>query len=154
MPLDIRVDDLSGEAARGVIRAHLAQMHSQTPPESVHALPLEGLTAPGVTFWSMWDGAEIVGCGALKELDPGHGEVKSMHVLARHRGKGAGSAMLAHILAEAGRRGYRRLSLETGGTAPFAAAIALYKGAGFTETGPFGDYTFDPHSLYLTLELP
>ena len=151
--MEIREDDLSGSAVRGLIRTHLDQMFSHTPPESVYALDLSGLTAPDVTFWSAWDGGEIVGCGALKELDPRHGEIKSMHTLARFRGKGHGRAMLTHILAEARRRGYRRLSLETGGTAPFAAALALYKGAGFTETGPFGDYAFDPHSVYLTLEL-
>lgn len=151
--VDIRVDDLTGEATRDLIRAHLSQMFSQTPPESVYALPIEGLTAPGVTFWSVWAGGEIVGCGALKEIDPTHGEIKSMHTLARFRGLGYGRAMLDFILAEARRRGYRRLSLETGGTAPFAAALALYKGAGFTATGPFGDYEFDPHSVYLTLQI-
>lgn len=128
-------------------------MFSVTPAESVYALPLDALTAPGVTFWSAWDGAELVGCGALKELDPRHGEIKSMHTAARHRGKGYGRAMLDFILTEARRRGYRRLSMETGGTAPFAAALALYKGTGFTETGPFGDYEFDPHSVYLTLQI-
>lgn len=151
--MDIRQDDLTGDAARGVIRAHLDQMFRQTPAESVYALDLSGLTAPEVTFWSAWDGDEIVGCGALKEIDPAHGEIKSMHILARFRGKGHGRAMLTHILAEARRRGYRRLSLETGGTAPFAAALTLYRNAGFTDTGPFGDYAFDPNSVYLTLDL-
>ena len=151
--MDIREDDLTGDAVRGVIRAHLDQMVSQTPAGSVYALDLGGLTAPDVTFWSMWDGAEIIGCGALKELDPRHGEIKSMHTLARFRGQGYGRATLTHILTEARHRGYRRLSLETGGTGPFAAAQALYRNAGFTDTGPFGGYTFDPHSVYLTLEL-
>lgn len=151
--MQIREDDLSGEAVRGVIRAHLDQMFSQTPPESVYALDLSGLTVPEVTFWSAWDGEEIVGCGALKEIDATHGEIKSMHTLARFRGKGYGRAMLTHILAEARRRGYHRLSLETGGTAPFAAALALYRNAGFADTGPFGDYAFDPNSVYLTLIL-
>ncbi len=151
--MDIREDDLTGDAVRGVIRAHLDQMFRQTPPESVYALDLSGLTAPEVTFWSVWDGGEIVGCGALKELDPRHGEIKSMHTLARFRGKGYGRAMLTHILTEAQCRRYRRLSLETGGTGPFAAAQALYRTAGFTDTGPFGDYAFDPNSRYLTLDL-
>ncbi|MEP2814154.1 MAG: GNAT family N-acetyltransferase [Alphaproteobacteria bacterium] len=151
--MDIREDDLTGDAVRGVIRAHLDQMVSQTPAGSVYALDLSGLTAPDVTFWSMWDGAEIIGCGALKELDPRHGEIKSMHTLARFRGQGYGRAMLTHILTEARHRGYRRLSLETGATGSFAAAQALYRNAGFTDTGPFGGYTFDPHSVYLTLEL-
>ena len=151
--MEIREDDLTGEAVRGVIRAHLDQMFSQTPAESVHALDLSGLTAPGVTFWSVWDGGEIVGCGALKELDPRHGEIKSMHTLARFRGKGYGRAMLTHILAEARRRGYRRLSLETGNTALFRTAQTLYRTAGFTETGPIPGYGPDPHSCFLTLEL-
>lgn len=151
--MDIREDDLTGDAVRGVIRAHLDQMFSQTPAESVYALDLSGLTAPEVTFWSVWDGNEIVGCGALKELDPRHGEIKSMHTLARFRGKGYGRAMLSHILAEARRRGYRRLSLETGATAPFRAAQMLYRAAGFAETGPIPGYGPDPHSCFLTLGL-
>lgn len=151
--MDIREDDLTGDAVRGVIRTHLDQMFSQTPAESVYALDLSGLTAPEVTFWSVWDGNEIVGCGALKELDPRHGEIKSMHTLARFRGKGYGRAMLSRILAEALRRGYRRLSLETGATAPFRAAQMLYRAAGFTETGPISGYGPDPHSCFLTLGL-
>ena len=151
--MDIREDDLTGDAAHGVIRAHLDQMFSQTPAESVHALDLSGLTAPEVTFWSVWDGDKIVGCGALKEIDPRHGEIKSMHTLARFRGKGYGRAMLSHILAEARRRGYRRLSLETGATPPFQPAQTLYRTAGFTETGPIPDYGPDHHSCFLTLEL-
>ncbi|MEQ9171644.1 MAG: GNAT family N-acetyltransferase [Rhodospirillales bacterium] len=151
--MEIREDDLTGGAVRGVIRAHLDQMFSQTPAESVHALDLSGLTAPDVTFWSVWDGGEIVGCGALKELDPRHGEIKSMHTLARFRGKGYGRTMLTHILAEARRRGYRRLSLETGATALFRTAQTLYRTAGFTETGPIPGYGPDPHSCFLTLEL-
>jgi len=144
---------LSGDAVQGVIRAHLDQMFSNTPAESVYALDLSGLRSPDVTFWSVWAGDDIVGCGALREIDPGHGEIKSMHTLARFRGKGYGRAMLDHILAEARRRGYRRLSLETGGNAPFDAAQGLYRSIGFTDTGPFGDYAFDPNSVYLTLAL-
>jgi putative acetyltransferase len=151
--MEIREDDLSGDAVRGVIRAHLDQMFSQTPVESVHALDLSGLKAPGVTFWSLWDGGEIVGCGALKEIDPGHGEIKSMHTLARFRGKGYGRAMLTHILAEARRRTYKRISLETGATAPFQPAQTLYRTAGFTETGPIPGYGPDHHSCFLTLDL-
>ena len=148
--MDIREDDLTGDAVRGVIRAHLDQMFSQTPAESVYALDLSGLTAPEVTFWSVWDGDEIVGCGALKELDPHHGEIKSMHTLARFRGKGYGRAMLTHILAEAQRRGYRRLSLETGNSQAFGGARRLYAEAGFIECGPIPGYNPDPHSYFMT----
>lgn len=148
--MDIREDDLTGDAVRGVIRAHLDQMFSQTPAESVYALDLSGLTAPGITFWSVWDGDEIVGCGALKELAPRHGEIKSMHTLARFRGKGYGRAMLSHILTEAQRRGYRRLSLETGNSRAFEAARRLYADVGFIECGPIPGYGPDPHSHFMT----
>ncbi|HBC07524.1 MAG TPA: GNAT family N-acetyltransferase, partial [Rhodospirillaceae bacterium] len=113
-------------------------------------LDLSGLTAPDVTFWSVWDGEEIVGCGALKELDPRHGEIKSMHTLARFRGKGYGRAMLTHILAEARRRGYQRLSLETGNSRAFEAARRLYADAGFIECDPIPGYGPDPHSHFMT----
>jgi putative acetyltransferase len=106
-----------------------------------------------VTFWSAWDGARLLGCGALKELDPAHGEVKSMHTVERSRGQGVGAAILTHIIAEAERRGYRRLSLETGSMEAFAPARALYSRFGFTLCEPFADYTLDPYSSYMTCEL-
>lgn len=151
--LDIRVDDLGGAAIQSLIRAHLDHMAEVTPAGSIYALDLTGLAAPEVTFWSVWSGDALVGCGALKEIDPKHGEIKSMHTAAAHRGRGVGRRMLGHILAEARRRGYHRLSLETGGSPAFQPALTLYKNRGFVKTGPFDDYAFDPHSVYLTLPL-
>src|SRR5688572_11232161 len=112
--MQIRVDDLSGPEIRALLEEHLASMYLHSPPESVHALPLEGLRAPAITFWTIWDGGELLGCGALKELDSRHGELKSMRTCSRHLRKGVAKALLAHIVDEATRRGYLRLSLETG----------------------------------------
>ena len=128
-------------------------MYALGPPESVHALPLEGLKSPDVTFWTVWEGDVLMGCGALKELDAKHGEVKSMRTPARLRRRGAGRAILAHILGEARARGYTRLSLETGSMAEFKPAHKLYECVGFTYCGPFGPYKEDPYSTFMTLEL-
>ncbi len=149
----IREDDLSGPEIVALLDAHLDLMRSNSPPESVHALDLDGLRAPGVTFWTVWDGETLLGGGALKELDPTHGEIKSMHTAAAARGKGVARRLLAHIVETGCRRGYRRLSLETGATEDFAAARGLYAGFGFTPCGPFGDYLPDPFSAFMTLEL-
>ncbi len=128
-------------------------MRSLSPPESVHALPLAGLRSPEVTFWSVWENGELLGCGALKQLDAQHGEIKSMRTASRHLRNGVARAMLQHILAEARRRRYRRLSLETGSQPGFEPARQLYAGAGFTACGPFADYIDDPNSVFLTKEL-
>lgn len=128
-------------------------MRSLSPPESVHALPLEGLRAPEITFWSAWQNGEQLGCGALKELDPEHGEIKSMRTASRHLRKGVARAMLEHILAEARRRGYRRVSLETGAQPAFEPARRLYGNAGFIVCGPFANYVDDPNSVFMTKEL-
>lgn len=128
-------------------------MHEITPAESVHALPLEALRSPEVTFWSVWDGRELMGCGALKELDARHGEIKSMRTVARYLRKGVAAALVAHILEEAKRRSYGRLSLETGAAAAFAPARALYAKFGFRTCGPFADYIDDPNSVFMTREL-
>jgi len=149
----IREDDLSGPEIRGLLEAHLDLMRSNSPPESVHALDLEGLRKPEVTFWTLWDGTALLGCGALKELDPAHGEIKSMHTAAAARGRGVGRRLVEHILAEARARGYRRLSLETGATEDFAAARGLYSRFGFAPCGPFADYVLDPFSAFMTLDL-
>ena len=125
-------------------------MHGLSPPESVHALDIGALRAPGITFWTVWSHAELLGCGALEELDPGHGEVKSMRTAMAHRGKGVGRAMLGHIIAEARTRAYARLSLETGSTEAFAPARRLYESLGFSYCGPFEDYTEDPNSVFMT----
>jgi putative acetyltransferase len=151
--MEITRDDLNGSAIQELLREHLANMHQQSPPESVHALPLEQLRQPDITFWSVWDGSELLGCGALKELNPQHGEIKSMRTVAAHRRKGVAAKLLAHILDEAKRRKYRRVSLETGSMETFAPAHQLYAKFGFKECGPFADYLEDPNSVFMTMEL-
>jgi len=152
--MHIEHDDLSRPAIHALLEEHLQSMRAWSPPESVHALDLDKLRQPGITFWSAWDEAGLLlGCGALKELDATHGELKSMRTPEAHRGRGAGRAILAHIISVATARGYERLSLETGATAPFAPAQRLYESAGFTRCGPFADYGEDPHSVFMTLVL-
>jgi len=151
--MELRLDDLTHPAVHALLEEHMANMHAESPPECVFALDLDKLRAPGISFWTAWDGADLVGCGALRELDLGHGEIKSMRTPTALRRRGAGRAMLQHIIATARQRGYRRLSLETGSTQGFAAAHALYLSAGFVATGPFGDYRPDPFSRFLTLQL-
>jgi putative acetyltransferase len=153
MPMQIKVDDLTGPEVIGLLQAHLDYCRASSPPESVHALDLDGLRAPNVTFWSIWDGPHILGCGALKELDWRHGEIKSMHTKASTRGKGVAAAMVKHIISEARARGYQRLSLETGADAPFAPARSLYTSVGFVPTEPFADYRLDPFSVFMKLDL-
>jgi putative acetyltransferase len=128
-------------------------MREITPPGSVHALDLAGLRAPEVTSWSLWEGTELLGCGALKELDPASGEIKSMHTAEAHRGRGVASRILEHLIAEGRRRGYRRLLLETGSFPAFGPARSLYEGYGFQYRGPFGDYADDPNSVFMALQL-
>jgi len=151
--MDIRPDDLSGDAIRALLAEHLRSMHEISPPESVHALDLDGLRAPDVTFWSAWADGELLGCGALKELDAGHGEIKSMRTADAHLRRGVAAAMLRHLLAEARRRGYARVSLETGSQPPFEPARRLYASFGFVPCGPFAGYAEDPNSVFMTLEL-
>jgi putative acetyltransferase len=149
----IENDDLSHPAIHALLNEHLRSMHALSPPESVHALDLEELRRPGITFWSAWDGDTLLGCGALKELDATHGEIKSMRTPAALRRRGAGRAILEHIISVARARGYRRLSLETGSLAAFAPAQRLYASYGFVCCGPFGDYVEDTHSVFMTLSL-
>lgn len=151
--LRIVEDDLTGARIAALLRAHLDEMHSLSPAESVHAMPLERLREPDVTFWSAWAGDQLAACGALKQLDTGHGEIKSMRAAPEWRGKGAGKAILLHLLAEARRRGYTRVSLETGSPEAFLPARRLYAAYGFVECGPFADYRLDPWSVFMTLEL-
>jgi putative acetyltransferase len=148
--MQIRRDDLSGPEIHALLAEHLRDMHAQSPPESVHALDVSGLQKPDITFWTVWSQGELVGCGALKELDSQHGEVKSMRTTRAHRRKGVARAMLEHILAEAQRRSYARLSLETGSQPAFAPARQLYESFGFVHCGPFADYAEDPNSVFLT----
>ncbi len=131
-------------------RRHTADMHSETPPESIHMLPADALAAPGISFFVMRKEGEPVGMGAFKRIDAGHAEIKSMHVLAEHRGGGLSRRLLDHLIAEAKAEGYTRLSLETGIQPGFAAARALYAKAGFEDCGPFEGYWNDPNSLFMT----
>ena len=149
----IEVDDLTRPAVHALLQEHLANMYELSPPESVHALDLSQLRAPGITFWSVWDGATLVGCGALKEMSATEGEIKSMRTPKALRRRGAGRAVLEHIIAEAKRRGYRRIHLETGSHDGFVPARTLYESFGFTYCGPFGDYKPDPNSAFMTMEL-
>lgn len=153
LALKIRPDDLTGEAIRALIADHLRGMREASPPESVHALDIDALRAPGLTFWSAWVGEELAGMGALKRLDGRRGEIKSMRVAGSFLGRGVGRAMLRHIMAEAKVSGLGSLWLETGSTPAFAAAIGLYERAGFTRCGPFGDYELDPFSVFMTRTL-
>ena len=149
----IEPDDLTRPQVLALLQEHLDNMNELSPPESMHALDVSKLRAPGITFWAVWDGDELLGCGALKELEPGHGEVKSMRTPRALRRRGAGRAMLAHILQVARERKYERLSLETGSMEAFVPAQSLYESVGFERCGPFGDYREDPNSVFMTLKL-
>jgi putative acetyltransferase len=149
----IEVDDLSRPAVHALLKEHLRNMYEITPAESVHALDLASLRRPDITFWTAWEGELLLGCGALKELDPGHGEIKSMRTPEAHRRRGAGRAILTHIIEVARARSYGRLSLETGAMEPFSPARELYRSFGFDYCGPFGDYVEDPNSVFMTLRL-
>jgi putative acetyltransferase len=151
--MHIELDDLSRPEIHALLREHLRNMYALSPPESVHALDLERLRSPEITFWTAWHGAQLIGCGALKELDALHGEIKSMRTPEALRRRGAGRAILNHIIAVARTRGYQRLSLETGSMAAFLPAQKLYESAGFSLCRPFGEYREDPNSAYLTLRL-
>ena len=152
-PLTFSVDDLSGEPTRALIARHLAGMRASSPPESVHALDVTALLKPEITFWSVWAKGDLLGCGALKELSPVHGEVKSMRTASAHRRRGVARTMLEHIIAEARKRSYARLSLETGSMAAFEPARRLYESFGFEYCGPFEGYARDPNSVFLTRTL-
>lgn len=149
----IEVDDPAAPDVRALLEEHLRSMHQLSPPESVHALDVESLKRPDVTFWTVRDGVRLLGCGALKQLDPSHGEIKSMRTPAANRRQGAGRAVLEHVIAVARERGYRRLSLETGTNEAFVPAQTLYRSFGFEPCEPFGDYRPDPHSAFMTLRL-
>jgi putative acetyltransferase len=153
LSMEFRLDDLRGEEIRALLRQHLDSAREHSPPGSVHALDVEGLRQPGVTFWSAWRDGDLVGCCALKQLDEDHGELKSMRTADAHRRRGVGAALMRHLLAEARARGYRRLSLETGSMAAFAPARALYERFGFGYCAPFAGYAEDPCSLFMTRAL-
>ena len=151
--MNIISDDLTHPAVLALLDEHLADMHAYSPPESVHALDHDELRAPDVAFWTAWEGEELLGCGALKELDAKHGEIKSMRTSRNQLRKGVAARLLDHIVAVARERGYERLSLETGSGGPFDAALRFYEKHGFEYCEPFGDYVLDPFSRFMTLLL-
>ncbi len=153
MGFEIQLADLEREDVRALLAAHLAFAFQESPRESVHALDVTGLRAPDITLWEAREDGQVVATGALRQLDAGHGEIKSMHTRAAARGRGYGARMLEHLLAEARRRGYRRVSLETGTAPAYAAARALYTRAGFEVCPPFGAYRDDGASVCMTMEL-
>ena len=146
----IRVDDLRGPQIQRLLQEHLHRMTLYSPPESIHALDVDELRRPEVTFWSAWEAGELQGCGALMELDRQHGEIKSMRTARAHLRKGVARTMLNHIIEEARRRGYVRLSLETGTNPAFTPARELYASFGFTYCEPFAQYVPDPYSVFMT----
>jgi putative acetyltransferase len=151
--LVIAVDDPRASDIRALLDSHLTFAHEHSPPEDVHALDTDELLDPAITFFSARRQRELLAIGALKQLDATHGELKSMHTVARERGRGVGSSMVEHLLEVARQRGYRRVSLETGAMGAFAPARRLYARSGFTPCAPFGDYTVSPNSVCMTLQL-
>jgi len=149
----IVLDDLTGPEVRAMVSDHLADMRATSPPESVHALSIAQIHADAVTFWSVWDGEHLAGCGGLKALPGCEGELKSMRTAARYRGRGVGTFMLAHLIEESRTRGYQRINLETGSQDFFAPARRLYARHGFVECPPFGEYMADPNSVFMCRDL-
>jgi putative acetyltransferase len=150
---EISADDPRAPDVRALLSRHMTAMLAATPPEHAFALDVDGLLDPAVAFFSFRAAGELLGVGALKQLDPEHAEIKSMHTAVAARGRGVGRAMLNHLLGVARSRAYRRVSLETGTMAEFAAARALYASAGFTACGPFADYQPSEDNCFMTLEL-
>jgi putative acetyltransferase len=151
--MEIKVDDLSGSEIAEFLAEHIREMKSVSPPESKHALDLEGLRKPEITFWTVWDDDRLIGCGAMKELDPDLAEIKSMRTTAADRGQGIASTLLQYILNEAKQRGYRYISLETGSMPFFEPARNLYAKYGFEYCEPFSTYREDPNSVFMTKKL-
>lgn len=151
--MDIIRGDLADRRIVALLRYHYDKCHEVTPPGSAHVFSLDRLAAPEIDFWAAWEGAVLLGVGAMKPLDGSHGEVKSMHTAEAARRRGVGGGILRHIMTTSRARGLTRLSLETGSFGYFAPAVALYKAHGFTECPPFGDYRPDPNSLFLTRDI-
>jgi putative acetyltransferase len=151
--VDIRRDDLEGDAVRALLALHLGGMHANSPPGHVHALDLTGLQAANVTVWTAWDGSELAGIAALKDLGGGAGELKSMRTDPRHLRRGVAAALLEHIIGEARLRGLNRLSMETGRGPAFEPALSLYRKRGFRDGGPYGEYQQGDFSQFLHMDL-
>ena len=151
--MHIETDDLTRPQVHALLQEHLDNMYELSSPEQVFALDLSKLRVPDITVWTVWDDQQLLGCGALKELSPSHGEIKSMRTANRVRRTGAGRALLLHIIAAARERGYSVLSLETGSHPAFEPAHNLYRSHGFSVSGPFGTYLPDLHSVFMQLQL-
>ena len=151
--MKIEIDDLTHPAVHALLQEHLDNMNALSPADQVFARDLARLKVPGITVWTAWEGRQLLGCGALKELTARHGEIKSMRTPEAARRRGAGRAILQTIIDEAGLRGYGQLSLETGSHPDFEKAHALYRSAGFAHCGPFGGYVENPHSVFMSLRL-
>ncbi|MDH0446932.1 GNAT family N-acetyltransferase [Shewanella sp. GD04112] len=151
--MKIILDDLKGPEIAALLTEHLEDMRATSPPESVHALDLNGLRQPNIRFWTLWDGRNLAGCGALKWLDAEHAEIKSMRTAATYKQQGIASKVLQHLINDAKAAGVQRLSLETGSMAFFQPARNLYAKFGFELCGPFADYVLDPNSLFMTKKL-
>ena len=151
--MEIKIDDLCGSEIAEFLEEHIREMKSVSPPESKHALDLEGLRKPEITFWTVWDEGGLIACGAIKKLDANHAEIKSMRTCVSYRGKGVASMLLQHILKKAKLQGYQRISLETGSMPFFAPARNLYTKYGFKHCEPFSTYKEDPNSVFMTREL-
>lgn len=151
--MKIVLDDLRGSDIAEFLEEHLREMKAVSPPESVHALDLDRLREPDITFWTVRDHDTLLACGAIKELDPTHGEIKSMRTLNGRARQGVASFLLRHMIEEARSRSYQWLSLETGSMAFFAPARAFYSKFGFEYRGPFGAYSEDPHSVFMSKRL-
>ena len=151
--MHIEIDDLSRPQVYELLNEHLANMFELSPPEQVFALDLSKLRVPEITFWTAWEGGQLLGCGALKQWSDTEGETKSMRTPKALRQRGAGRAVLARIIEEARRRHYTVLNLETGSHPDFMPAQKLYQSFGFDYAGPFGNYRLDPHSVFMSLRL-
>ena len=145
--------DFSDSRVVDLLRIHLTSSRAQTASGSAHALDITGLQSLNISFWTIWEDEKLLGCGALKQLSADHGEVKSMHIAETERRKGAGTAMLGHIIESARERGMSRLSLETGSWGYFQPAREFYRSHGFRECLPFGEYVLDPNSVFMSLDL-
>jgi len=146
-------DDLDGTEVAALLRLHLDEMHRWSPADKVHAMPIERLRAADVTFYSAWDGETLAAVGAIKHLDAARGELKSMRAAPDYRGHGAGKAILLHLLAVAGQRGYAWLGLETGVPDEFLPARRLYESHGFAKCAAFADYVSDEWSMCMSRTL-